>query len=135
MIQRWLEAGMSTPHTPITPRRNLLAMSLAPVHPESREVSPPLKHHSYKAINRPYTIRWSDHVLICLIIDVLRVVPYGREAKDAVDSAIDQCAQFFNLRVSIEDAALQAEESTDDQRRRRYIEQGLRTFMRLETSI
>jgi hypothetical protein len=57
-------------------------------------------------------------------IDVLRVVRHGLDVKAAVDSAIDQCAQFFNLRDSIEDAALRAEEAMDDQQRRRHIERG-----------
>ena len=58
------------------------------------------------------------------ILDVLRVVRHGREVKAAVDSAIDRCAQFFNLRDSIEDAVLGAEEATDEHQKRRHVERG-----------
>ncbi|KAF8525934.1 inositol hexakisphosphate-domain-containing protein [Hysterangium stoloniferum] len=111
MIQRWREAG-SFIQTPTTPRRNPVAL-LTPYYPEEPKAPSPPKCHSYKAINH-----------------ILRVIRYGRETKNAVDSAIDQCAQFFNLRDSIEDAASQAEDAPDDQHRRHHIERGIHNLQR-----
>ncbi|KAF8490734.1 hypothetical protein JB92DRAFT_3128678 [Gautieria morchelliformis] len=107
MIQRWLQASYSQPHTPRTPKRNLLPTPLSTIQLEVAQE--PLMHsyHSYKVIN-----------------NVLRVVRRGLEVKAAVDMPIDQCARFFNLRDSIEDAALRAEETTDEHQRRTHVERG-----------
>ncbi|KAF8577784.1 hypothetical protein K439DRAFT_1417887 [Ramaria rubella] len=112
LIQQWLHASHSRPHTPRTSKRHLL--SLATIQPPEEVERPPTPaYHSYKAIN-----------------NVLRVVRHGLEVKAAVDRAIDQCARFFNLRDSIEDAALRAEEATDEQQSRRHIERGVHNLRR-----
>lgn len=50
--------------------------------------------------------------------DLLRVIRRGRAVKNAVDAAIDQCGEVENLRDSIEDARLRAEQANDEGQRR-----------------
>ena len=50
--------------------------------------------------------------------------------KDAVDAAIDQCSEAFNLRLSIEDARINAEQATNDQQRKIYAQRGLQNLRR-----
>ncbi len=50
--------------------------------------------------------------------------------KLAVDDAIDQCAEVFNLRDSIEEARSQAEQATDEQQRRQHAHRGLNNLRR-----
>jgi hypothetical protein len=45
--------------------------------------------------------------------------------KAAVDDAIDQCAEVFNLRDSIEEARMRAEQVTDERERRSFAQKGL----------
>ena len=44
--------------------------------------------------------------------------------KSAVDDAIDQCSTVYNLRNSIEEARLKAEEATDEKQKRFYTLKG-----------
>ena len=53
--------------------------------------------------------------------------------KDAVDAAIDQCSEVFNLRDSIEEARITAEQSTNDQQRKKYAQRGTRNWLLLDT--
>lgn len=57
-------------------------------------------------------------------LDLLRVIKKGPAVKNAVDEAIDQCSVVFNLRDSIEEARIRAEQSTDDQQRRIHAAKG-----------
>jgi hypothetical protein len=43
-----------------------------------------------------------------------------------VDDAIDQCAEVFNLRDSIEEARIRAEQATDERTKRSFAQKGLR---------
>ena len=53
-------------------------------------------------------------------IDLLRVIRNGLMVKDAVDAAIDQCSDVYNLRDSIEDSRMRAEQASNDQTRKSY---------------
>jgi hypothetical protein len=44
--------------------------------------------------------------------------------KSAVDDAIDQCSTVYNLRNSIEEARLKAEEATDERQKRIHTSKG-----------
>ena len=44
--------------------------------------------------------------------------------KSAVDDAIDQCSTVYNLRNSIEEARLKAEEATDEKQKKIYTSKG-----------
>ena len=48
--------------------------------------------------------------------DLLRVIRKGPAVKVAVDDAIDQCAEVLNLRDSIEEARIRAEQITEDRK-------------------
>ena len=45
--------------------------------------------------------------------------------KDAVDAAIDQCSDVFNLRDSIEDSRMRAEQASNDQTRKSHAQKGV----------
>jgi len=56
--------------------------------------------------------------------DLLRVIKKGPAVRGAVDQAIDQCSEVFNLRDSIEEARARAEEASDEQQKRIYASRG-----------
>ena len=58
-------------------------------------------------------------------LDLLRVIRKGSAVKAAVDDAIDQCAEVFNLRDSIEEARIRAEQVTDERQKRSFAQRGL----------
>lgn len=58
------------------------------------------------------------------VIDLLRVIRSGLVVKATVDQAIDRCAQLMNLRESIEDARVCAEQASNDLQRRQYAQKG-----------
>lgn len=63
-------------------------------------------------------------------IDLLRVIRKGHRVKQAVDDAIDQCSEVFNLRDSIEEARARAEQATDEQQRRTSAHRSLQNLRR-----
>ncbi|CAE6436067.1 unnamed protein product [Rhizoctonia solani] len=104
LLQEWLKSGRGRAHAR-TPRRGMSMLSVPSREREASELKPRL---SYQIIN-----------------NLLRVTRRGPDVKRMVDDAIDQCDQFLNLRESIEDARLQAEGSTDEQQKKRFIQIGL----------
>ena len=58
-------------------------------------------------------------------LDLLRVIRKGPVVKAAVDDAIDQCAEVFNLRDSIEESRIRAEQATDEREKRSFAQKGL----------
>ena len=56
--------------------------------------------------------------------DLLRVIKHGLQVKCIVDTAIEACAQVFNLHKAIEEARIAAEETTDEREKRREIQKG-----------
>ena len=57
--------------------------------------------------------------------DLLRVIRKGPAVKAAVDDAIDQCSEVLNLRDSIEEARIRAEQVTDEREKRSFAQRGL----------
>jgi hypothetical protein len=83
--------------------------------------------HSYQTINSaqpPYDyqliVRFSSHI----VSDLLRVIRKGHTVKNAVDDAIDQCAEVYNLRDSIEDSRIRAEQTSDERLKRQHAQRG-----------
>lgn len=64
--------------------------------------------HSYQVIN-----------------NLLRVIRKGPAVKDAVDEAVDVCGVVENLRDSIEDVRLEAEQATNDWQKREMAQKGM----------
>ncbi|KAJ1307486.1 hypothetical protein OPQ81_001585 [Rhizoctonia solani] len=106
LLQEWLKSGRGRAHAR-TPRRGMSMLSV-PSRERERDVTEPKPRLSYQIIN-----------------NLLRVIRRGPDVKRIVDDAIDQCDQFLNLRESIEDARLRAEGSTDEQKKKRFIQLGL----------
>ncbi|KAI0707157.1 inositol hexakisphosphate-domain-containing protein [Earliella scabrosa] len=109
LIQQWLASArrLRDPSTPGPLQRTLTASSLTdhiPHHPPRQ---------SYQIIN-----------------NLLRVIRKGPMVKQAVDDAIDQCAEVFNLRDAIEEARARAEQATDERQRRLYAHRGLQNLRR-----
>lgn len=59
------------------------------------------------------------------IADLLRVIRKGPAVKNTVDEAIDQCAEVFNLRDSIEEARTKAEQASDEKSKKMYAQRGM----------
>ncbi|KAF9260086.1 hypothetical protein L218DRAFT_1079604 [Marasmius fiardii PR-910] len=105
MIQQWL--AIHRPTTPLLPKtKRTLSFT---------ESEPPVAQHrhSYQVIN-----------------NLLRVIRTGLKVKNVVDSAIDQCAVVYNLRDSIEDSRLQAEQVTDEKIRKVHAAKSLQNLRR-----
>ena len=61
-----------------------------------------------------------------IILDVLRVIKNGPVVKKIIDETIDRCAPLsFNLRDSIEDARMRAEQATDNTEEKIQINRGM----------
>ena len=58
------------------------------------------------------------------------MIKNGLWVKDAVDCAIDQCSDAFNLRASIEDARINAEQATTEHQRKLHAQKGLHNLRR-----
>lgn len=56
--------------------------------------------------------------------DLLRVFRKGPTVKNAVDDAIDQCAEVINLRDAIEEARIRAEQASDEKQRKIHAQKG-----------
>ncbi|KAF7727042.1 hypothetical protein EC973_008089 [Apophysomyces ossiformis] len=60
-----------------------------------------------------------------LINSLLRVIKNGLENKDVVDDTIDKCGVYLNLRDMIESTHIQAENETDESKRKRLLKRGV----------
>jgi hypothetical protein len=65
-----------------------------------------------------------------LINSLLRVIKNGLEVKSTVDDAIDLCGQYLNLRGVIEDMHVQAENETEEAKKKRTIKKGITALER-----
>ncbi|KAK7031227.1 hypothetical protein VNI00_013643 [Paramarasmius palmivorus] len=74
---------------------------------------PLMTKHSYQVIN-----------------NLLRVIRGGLKVKSVVDAAIDQCAVVYNLRDSIEESRLQAEQASDDAARKIHATKAIQNLRR-----
>ncbi|KAG9104343.1 hypothetical protein FRC06_003389 [Ceratobasidium sp. 370] len=112
LLQEWLKSGRGRAPSR-TPRRGMSMLSIPSIERERENGKKPPPRLSYQIIN-----------------NLLRVIKRGPDVKRMVDDAIDQCDQFLNLRESIEEARLQAEDATDERQKRRFIQVGLHNLRR-----
>ncbi|PWN31661.1 uncharacterized protein FA14DRAFT_127972 [Meira miltonrushii] len=91
-------------------------------HPQPQEKPALTAAQTQPLIRRPLTYH--------LINSLLRVIPHGLEVKQKVDDAIDQCSGVVNLRDSIEDARIAAEQAEDESVRHEKIQHGVNNFRR-----
>ncbi|CDO71831.1 hypothetical protein BN946_scf184939.g55 [Trametes cinnabarina] len=112
LIKRWLAKAtrVRDPSTPGPLQRSITASSI-----KSADAVVPrhTQRHSYQIIN-----------------NLLRVIRKGPMVKQAVDDAIDQCSEVFNLREAIEEARSRAEQATDERQRRLHAHRGLQNLRR-----
>ncbi|KAK1923782.1 inositol hexakisphosphate-domain-containing protein [Papiliotrema laurentii] len=101
LIQRWLKKGRETSTTPKTPVRGTRPSM-------TRRQTMPAPKTSWQVIN-----------------SCLRVIRSGLEVKRVVDEAIDATATHFNLRDTIEDLRVKAEEATDPEEKQRNVERAI----------
>ncbi|KAL6297864.1 inositol hexakisphosphate-domain-containing protein [Sparassis latifolia] len=112
LIQQWLEDAARVKSSTIPRVRSRSVTSSSTARRVGINGHLPSRH-SYQVIN-----------------NLLRVIRKGPAVKGIVDDAIDQCAQVVNLRDAIEEARAQAEQATDQQRRRSYAHKGLHYLRR-----
>ncbi|KIK55186.1 hypothetical protein GYMLUDRAFT_48165 [Collybiopsis luxurians FD-317 M1] len=114
LIRQWLDAHRPL-KTPTSPRLNgmfNLTMTTTATS-QAAEKSSPKSRTSYQIIN-----------------NLLRVFRGGITIKETVDNAIDQCAVVYNLRDSIEESRMQAEQATDDKQKRAHAQKALHNLRR-----
>ncbi|KAF5391632.1 hypothetical protein D9757_002462 [Collybiopsis confluens] len=114
LIRQWLDSHRPL-KTPTTPRMNgMLNLTMSSTTaPQVTEKPAPKFRTSYQIIN-----------------NLLRVLRGGIPIKETVDNAIDQCAVVYNLRDSIEESRMQAEEATDDKQKRAFAQKALQNLRR-----
>ncbi|KAH8117959.1 inositol hexakisphosphate-domain-containing protein [Phellopilus nigrolimitatus] len=112
LIQQWLQLGQSQTRPRVSRSPSLILRRSNSVLDMSFAQSDP-NRHSYQVIN-----------------NLLRVIRNGLWVKDAVDAAIDQCSEVFNLRDSIEDARIDAEQASNEQQKKAHAQRGLHNLRR-----
>ncbi|KAL7279008.1 hypothetical protein ACG7TL_006840 [Trametes sanguinea] len=112
LIKQWLARAtrLRDPSTPGTLQRSITSSSITTMDTVVPRHTP---RHSYQIIN-----------------NLLRVIRKGPMVKQAVDDAIDQCSEVFNLREAIEEARSRAEQAPDERQRRIHAHRGLQNLRR-----
>ncbi|KAK0194057.1 inositol hexakisphosphate-domain-containing protein, partial [Armillaria mellea] len=110
LIRQWLDSRR-TPQTPHFKLPRTMSMStMSPIEPASSFS----KHRqSYQVIN-----------------NLLRVFRKGLDVKNIVDDTIDQCDVFYNLRDSIEENRIRAEQATDEKQKKLHTQKALHNLRR-----
>ncbi|KAJ3760289.1 inositol hexakisphosphate-domain-containing protein [Lentinula raphanica] len=112
LIRNWLDSNR--PKTPTTPRINAMyTLSMTSTVTGHVQDKPSKPRTSYQIVN-----------------NLLRVFRGGVTIKETVDNAIDRCSMVYNLRDSIEEARVQAEQATDDRQRRIQAQKALQNLRR-----
>jgi len=118
LLQQWLTFVPSSPR--ISKRRPSVLGYI-----DAQPSDPPIRRQSYPVINSMCCCEKCHHPSVNHLPDLLRVIRKGPAVKAAVDDAIDQCAEVFNLRDSIEEARIRAEQATDESEKRSFAQKGL----------
>ncbi|KAK0223506.1 inositol hexakisphosphate-domain-containing protein [Armillaria fumosa] len=110
LIRQWLDSRR-TPQTPhFKLQRTMSVSTMSPIEPPSSSS----KHRqSYQVIN-----------------NLLRVFRKGLDVKNIVDDTIDQCDVFYNLRDSIEENRIRAEQATDEKLKKLHTQKALHNLRR-----
>ncbi|KAG2117755.1 inositol hexakisphosphate-domain-containing protein [Suillus clintonianus] len=110
LIQQWLQDSRTLSQwSPRTESRSLSTSMTS----ETFHDKPTNKRLSYQVIN-----------------NLLRIVRKGSAVKNTVDEVIDQCAIVMNLRDSIEDERILAEEATEEKQKRVHASKGMHNLRR-----
>jgi hypothetical protein len=96
---------------------------MAPVTPITPAVE---KSDATTPVGRQKTYRRSYQI----INNLIRVIRTGLAVKDTVDAVIDQCAVVHNLRDSIEDSRVLAEQASDEKSKRAHAQKALANLRR-----
>ncbi|KIJ13397.1 hypothetical protein PAXINDRAFT_170473 [Paxillus involutus ATCC 200175] len=113
LIQQWLKES------------RLLAQTSPRLLPRSRAGSTS-RSMTDSFMEEPVNRRQSYQV----VNNFLRIVRRGSSVKNAVDEAIDRCAIVFNLRDSIEEERIKAEQATEEKQQRIHTSKGLQNLRR-----
>jgi hypothetical protein len=125
LLQQWLANPVFVPSSPRIRKRRLSLATHGSV-PDMQSADPPIRRQSYPVINSVCHCATSIPALsVDVSLDLLRVIRKGPAVKEAVDDAIDQCAEVLNLRDSIEEARIRAEQVTDGREKRSLAQRGL----------
>ncbi|OJA21653.1 hypothetical protein AZE42_09324 [Rhizopogon vesiculosus] len=111
LIQQWLKESRTlfSQRSPRTKPRTLsISMTSDIFHEE-----PANKRHAYQVIN-----------------NLLRIIRKGPTVKNTVDEVIDRCAIVMNLRDSIEDERILAEQATEEKQKRIHASKGMHNLRR-----
>lgn len=108
LIQNWIQGTHGPSKTPKTPKTGMerFTFSMSVIEQHGNPISK--RRPSYQVIN-----------------NLLRVIRGGLDVKRAVDDAISQCAQTFDLHRAIEDAKVAADEAVDERQKQKEITRGL----------
>ncbi|KAK0469504.1 inositol hexakisphosphate-domain-containing protein [Desarmillaria tabescens] len=110
LIRQWLDS-CRTPQTPHFRLQRTISMST--MSPIEHTLSSSKRRQSYQVIN-----------------NLLRVFRKGLDVKNIVDDAIDQCDVFYNLRESIEENRIRAEQATDEKQKKLHTQKALHNLRR-----
>lgn len=123
LLQQWL--ANAVPSSPRIRKRHLSLSAHGSV-PDMPSADPPIRRQSYPVINSMCHYATPIPALsLDVSPDLLRVIRRGPAVKAAVDDAIDQCAEVLNLRDSIEEARIRAEQVTEEREKRSLAHRGL----------
>jgi len=127
MIRQWLETSrLKTPTTPKMSKRSLSMAPVTPITPAIESPSDPLALTNTSPNIPQKTYRRSYQI----INNLLRVIRTGLAVKNTVDAIIDQCAVIHNLRDSIEDSRVLAEQASDEKGKRAHAQKALANLRR-----
>jgi len=124
LLQQWLANPAFVPSSPRI-RKRRLSLATHGLIPDMGSGDPPIRRQSYPVINSMAVMRPPSPLSsVNVSLDLLRVIRKGPAVKAAVDDAIDQCAEVLNLRDSIEEARIRAEQVTDQREKRSLAQRG-----------
>ncbi|KAI0303565.1 inositol hexakisphosphate-domain-containing protein [Multifurca ochricompacta] len=112
LLQKWLARPVPPSTSSWSGNRPLSTLGSV-LSFDAHSGDPPIRRQSYQVIN-----------------NLLRVIRKGPAVKEAVDDAIDQCAEVFNLRDSIEEARIRAVQASDERVKRSFGQKGLQNLRR-----
>jgi hypothetical protein len=125
LIQQWLKESRAPPQRSprAKPRQLSMSMTSDMFHEELAN-----KRQSYQVINSALSAPFLRYIDWNVYVDLLRIVRKGPAVKNTVDEAIDRCAIVMNLRDSIEEERILAEQATEEKQKRIHVSKGKPTL-------
>ncbi|KAG7451357.1 uncharacterized protein BT62DRAFT_942232 [Guyanagaster necrorhizus] len=109
LIRQWLDSRRTPQTSHFRLQRTISMSTMSPIEPTSSSK----QRQSYQVIN-----------------NLLRVFRKGLDVKNIVDDTIDQCDVFYNLRDSIEENRIRAEQATDEKQKKLHTHKALHNLRR-----